>query len=252
MGVYYAVPAFIYTLYNSLFFLNLRFFDPVSYRVLINMRVLFSGVLFQIIFSRQLGLLKWIALVLLMVACAVNQLDENLHLEVRPIYILAISFQAFTSSFGGVYSEFLLKKNLDISLNVKNMWLYAFSAIFNFMFIVIFRPHLLSISTFFSGYDFSVKLLILVGAFCGFSTSLFLRHLNILLKEYAHSGEMFATALMSWMLFSVEIHMRMAVSMILVTISVWLFNRGGYKQPTIKPCTDPTSTTTQLKSSRSV
>ena len=72
MGVYFAVPAFIYALYNTLFFLNLQvckavrllllytnvrylvvclvtqYFDPVSYRVLINIRILWSGLLFQV------------------------------------------------------------------------------------------------------------------------------------------------------------------------------------------------------------
>ena len=110
MGIYFAVPAFIYTLYNSLFFFNLIHFDPVSYRVLINMRILWSGILFQIFFSKRLGWQKWFALFLLMLGCAVNQLTPDFQLTTNLYYIGTIVFQSLTSSFGGVYSEVLLKR----------------------------------------------------------------------------------------------------------------------------------------------
>jgi len=110
MGVYFAVPAFVYTMYNSLFFLNLVFFDPVSYRVLINIRIVWSGLLYQFFFNQRLGLKKWSALGLLTLGCAVNQMSPEFKLVTSPLYLAAIGFQAFTSSFGGAYSEVLLKK----------------------------------------------------------------------------------------------------------------------------------------------
>jgi hypothetical protein len=110
MGMYFAVPALVYTVYNSLFFLNLVFFDPVSFRVLINIRILWSGLLYQFFFKQQLGTRKWIALGVLAIGCAVNQIKDNWEMETNPLYLAAIAFQAFTSSFGGAYSEVLLKK----------------------------------------------------------------------------------------------------------------------------------------------
>lgn len=235
MGIYFAVPALIYGIYNSLFFLNLTFFDPVSYRVLINIRILWSGVLFQIFFSKQLGLMKWLGLVTLMFGCAVNQFDENFRLSAEPLHIAALMFQAFTSSFGGVYSEFLLKKNHEISLNVKNMYLYFFSIVFYFVFIVFTRPQLLLASNYTAGYTPTVYLCIFVGAFCGFSTSLFLKHLNIIMKEYAHSGEMFLTAVLTAMLFHEDVSSRVWVSVVLVSVSIVLYNRhSDSPQPSSK------------------
>lgn len=232
MGVYFAVPAFIYTLYNSLFFLNLVYFDPVSYRVLINMRILWSGVLFQIFFNKQLGARKWFALTLLMIGCAINQIGEGFTFETNLWYLFTITFQSFTSSFGGVYSEVLLKKDVEISLNVKNMYLYLFSMIFNSIFIIFFRPELLSTDTFLKGYSTITYVIVFVGALCGFSTALFLRHLNIIMKEYAHSGEMFMTAFLSYWLFGQELTPQLVASMLLVTVSVWQYN---YKPPAPEP-----------------
>jgi len=230
MGIYFAVPALIYGVYNSLFFLNLTFFDPVSYRVLINMRILWSGLLFQFFFSKRLGLLKWGGLVLLMLGCVINQFDSNFHISAEPLHILAIVFQSFTSSFGGVYSEVLLKKNLDCSLNIKNMYLYFFSICFYFVFIAVTRPQLLG-SDFTAGYTTIVYLCIFVGAFCGFSTSLFLKYLNILLKEYAHSGEMFLTAILTALLFDQDVSSRVWISVFLVSISIYLYNRPEQHPP---------------------
>eukprot|EP01094_Clydonella_sp_ATCC50884_P029911 TRINITY_DN9554_c0_g1_i1.p1 TRINITY_DN9554_c0_g1~~TRINITY_DN9554_c0_g1_i1.p1 ORF type:complete len:280 (+),score=92.79 TRINITY_DN9554_c0_g1_i1:355-1194(+) len=226
MGVYFAVPAFIYTLYNSLFFFNLIHFDPVSYRVLINMRIIWSGVLFQVFFAKSLGWKRWIALFLLMVGCAVNQLTPDFELTTNMYYLGTIVFQSLTSSFGGVYSEVLLKKDIDISINIKNMYLYFFSIVFNSAFIAAMRPSTLAPSQFFVGYTSLTWCIVVVGALCGFTTALFLRHLNILLKEYAHSGEMFLTAVLSAMFFGQEIDVRLVVSMLLVCLSVVIYNRS--------------------------
>jgi len=225
-GIYFAVPAFIYGLYNALFYLNLIFFDPVSYRVLINLRILWSGVLFQIIFRKRLSLQRWVALFLLLVGCAINQIGEGFSLRVDLMFLVSIVVQSLMSSLGGVYNEFLLKKNVEIGMNVKNMYLYIFSIIFYFFFIMIFHWEMLTPSVYFKGYSPIVWGLIFIGAFCGFSTSLFLRHLNIILKEYAHSGEMIVTALISYVLFNVTITGNVLLSMFIVGFSIYFYNRG--------------------------
>jgi len=226
-GVYFAVPALLYLAYNCLSFINLNTFDPASFKVLINMRILFSAVLFQLFFSKRLPLTKWCALVLLMIACGVNQIDPSFSLSASLSSLSFVGIQAFMSSLGGVYSEFLLKKDVEVSMNVKNMYLYLFSISFNVAFIAFVNPTLLlSTDAFFHGYTTSTYVLVVLGAFCGFSTALFLRHLSVLLKEYAHSGEMFVTALLSSRLFDEPLHPRLIVSMLLVSASLTLYNRG--------------------------
>ena len=121
--------------------------------------------------------------------------------------------------------SFLRKQDIDISINVKNMYLYAFSMVFNFGFIASMRPNSLRLSVFFAGYTSLTWSIVFVGALCGFTTALFLRHLNILLKEYAHSGEMFLTAILSAMFFAQPIDLKLIASMMLVCISVLIYNR---------------------------
>lgn len=45
----YFVPAFLYCLYNNLAFVNLSTFDPTTYYLLLQLRVVITGVLFQVI-----------------------------------------------------------------------------------------------------------------------------------------------------------------------------------------------------------
>jgi drug/metabolite transporter (DMT)-like permease len=118
------------------------------------------------------------------------------------------------------------------------MYLYAFSMLFNGVFIIVYKPHLMSFDTWFTGYTPLTACIILTGALCGFSTALFLKYLNLILKEYAHSGEVFLTAILSALLFGVAIDAKMVVSMILVTVSVFIYNH--------KPATSTTISTSSL------
>eukprot|EP01103_Thecamoeba_quadrilineata_P011908 TRINITY_DN2955_c0_g1_i2.p1 TRINITY_DN2955_c0_g1~~TRINITY_DN2955_c0_g1_i2.p1 ORF type:complete len:149 (+),score=23.46 TRINITY_DN2955_c0_g1_i2:609-1055(+) len=130
------------------------------------------------------------------------------------------------SSLGGVYNEFLLKQNAEISLNVKNMYLYGFSILFYLIVMLAYNPDLFQINVLLENYTPLVYGLVLVGSFCGFSTALFLRHLNIILKEYAHSGEMLLTAFLSYYLFDTPISLSVLGSIVLVSISIYLYNHA--------------------------
>lgn len=46
----YFVPAFLYCLYNNLAFTNLSSFDPTTYYLLLQLRVVITGILFQVRF----------------------------------------------------------------------------------------------------------------------------------------------------------------------------------------------------------
>ena len=44
----YVVPAFMYCLYNNLAFVNLANYDPTTYYLLLQFRVVVTGVIFQV------------------------------------------------------------------------------------------------------------------------------------------------------------------------------------------------------------
>ncbi|XP_036327421.1 UDP-galactose transporter senju-like [Rhagoletis pomonella] len=74
----YFVPAFLYCLYNNLAFINLSTFDPTTYYLLLQLRVVITGVLFQIIFKKYLTRRQWISLLLLTLGCMLKQINLNM------------------------------------------------------------------------------------------------------------------------------------------------------------------------------
>ncbi|KAG8232475.1 hypothetical protein J437_LFUL012707 [Ladona fulva] len=74
----YFVPAFLYCLYNNLAFVNLSAFDPTSYYLLLQFRVVVTGIVYQFIFKRKLSGKQWISLILLTAGCMIKQVDFSL------------------------------------------------------------------------------------------------------------------------------------------------------------------------------
>eukprot|EP00050_Salpingoeca_kvevrii_P015676 m.49008 g.49008 ORF g.49008 m.49008 type:complete len:214 (+) comp6458_c0_seq1:37-678(+) len=71
--LYYFVPAGLYALYNILTYVNLEVLDPTTYFVLLQLRVIVTGVVFQIIFKQQLSRIQWGAIFLLLFGCVLKQ-----------------------------------------------------------------------------------------------------------------------------------------------------------------------------------
>ena len=44
----YTIPALLYCVYNNLVYINLTFFDPGTYNVLMQLRIMITGVLYQV------------------------------------------------------------------------------------------------------------------------------------------------------------------------------------------------------------
>lgn len=73
MLLFYMVPAFLYCLYNNLTFINLSNYDPTSYFLLLQLRVVVTGVVFQILFQKKLSKLQWISLLILTAGCVLKE-----------------------------------------------------------------------------------------------------------------------------------------------------------------------------------
>ena len=55
--IYYLVPSFLYCLYNNLSFMNLSQFDPTTYLLLMQSRLLMTGMVYQVLYKYDW--LKW-------------------------------------------------------------------------------------------------------------------------------------------------------------------------------------------------
>ena len=116
------VPSFLYCLYNNLAFVNLAVFDPTTYFLLLQLRVVVTGIIFQVcikinllekkkhifiyifffniqqvIFNKQLSGKQWFSLLLLTVGCMMKHINfdfynlssvSNINLNINIVLIL--------------------------------------------------------------------------------------------------------------------------------------------------------------------
>lgn len=154
---FYMVPSFLYCVYNNLAFVNLLKFDPTTYYLLLQFRVVITGLIFQVsasaaptycttiyrffpsdyvqvVFKKLLTAVQWISLCLLTVGCIVNRLDfghifshNDAHIVGAALppsgvfrldpFMLLILLQAVCSCLAGVYNEYILK-NQGADVNI--------------------------------------------------------------------------------------------------------------------------------------
>ncbi|EZA50557.1 hypothetical protein DMN91_003651 [Ooceraea biroi] len=231
----YMIPALLYCLYNNLAFVNLARFDPTTYYVLLQLRVVLTGIIFQIIFHKKLSGMQWFSLVILTVGCMVKHFDTRVlstefHIDIS---LLLILIQTTCSCLAGVYNEYLLKgQGADINIFVQNVFMYIDSILCNIVVIVLLSTFENGISDILSSVDISaclqpkILLIMLNNALVGIITSFFLKTLNSILKTFASALELVFTATLCWILFSIPVNINTIISIAMVSCAVVLYSRN--------------------------
>jgi len=226
--VLYFAPAALYCLYNNLQFTSLTWFDPTSYFVLMQFRVVITGVLFQIFFSKELTPMQWLSLILLTMGCIVQRLHENdigkLSLDIN-VYLVLILIQVLSSCFAGVYTEYILKKQPG-DVMIQNVYLYGNSVICNLV-LIMCKGQLgdfLSAEGWAPLGSFKVCYIIINTTCIGITVSLFLKYLNSILKTFASALEIVFTAILSYVIFGVSIDFGTIISVLLIFIATYLYS----------------------------
>uniref|UniRef100_T1JGU1 Sugar phosphate transporter domain-containing protein n=1 Tax=Strigamia maritima TaxID=126957 RepID=T1JGU1_STRMM len=234
----YFVPSLLYCLYNNLTFVNLAAFDPTTYFLLLQFRVVVTGVIFQILFAKKLSVKQWMSLVLLTVGCVIKQLhttannnaDNNNNVgSVFSFNLILILLQVFCSCFAGVYNEYLLKDaGADVHIMMQNVFMYCDSIVCN-VGVLAFNGQL---STAFTGEaikslaQFKVVLIVFNSAGIGIATSLFLKNLNSILKTFASALELMFTAVLCWIIFGIAVDANTVAAIAIVSYATYLYSQN--------------------------
>ncbi|XP_076463736.1 UDP-galactose transporter senju-like isoform X2 [Babylonia areolata] len=227
----YFIPAGLYCLYNNLQFANLANYDPTTYFLLLQFRVVVTGVVFQVLFQKQLSRIQWASVFLLTVGCIIKEVNHSARttataaaeggadgaaaatdpsglLAYLDFHLLLIMLQVFCSCFAGVYNEYLLKDTgCEVHIMMANVFMYVQSILCNLLALGLTGQ----LSSAFSMAGFtalarpSVLAVIANNAAIGIVTSLFLRTLNSILKTFASALELMFTAVLCWMIFGIPV-----------------------------------------------
>ncbi|CAH0560170.1 unnamed protein product [Brassicogethes aeneus] len=235
----YFIPAFLYCLYNNLSFINLSTFDPTTYYLLLQLRVVVTGILFQIIFKKTLSKKQWLSLFILTLGCMLKQInftepDKNdistksgsMDYGISAIFIFV---QIICSCLAGVYNEYLLKnQGADVNIYVQNVFMYLDSIICNVILLTI-TGGILDAFTYKSitkVLHYKVLLVMCNNAAIGIVTSFFLKTLNSILKTFASALELVLTAVLSYIFFSIPIYLNTVLAILTVMFAIYLYSQN--------------------------
>ncbi|XP_012943600.1 UDP-galactose transporter senju [Aplysia californica] len=234
----YFIPAALYCLYNNLQFVNLSAYDPTTYYLLLQFRVVVTGVVFQVLFKKVLSRMQWLSLLVLTVGCVIKEVRHDVvtvsdadtsHaslLSYLDIHLLFIMLQVFSSCFAGVYNEFLLKDTgVEVHIMVANAFMYLNSILCNTL-VLAARGQLVQAfqaDSVMSIMRPGVLAIIANNAAIGIVTSLFLRNLNSILKTFASALELMFTAVLCWLIFGIPVDVYTAVAILIVSAATYLY-----------------------------
>lgn len=250
--VLYLVPAILYSLYNNLSFLSLAYLDPVTYSMFMQIRLLLTGLIYQILFKKTLSRKQWFSLTILTVGCMVHaggasseaedgKDERTTNLMQLSIGCMFVLFQMLCSVCAGVYTEYLIKgKGADIHIMIQNVFMYLDSILCNVIFLGV-KGDLLSA---FSSSSLSsinqtfVILLIFNNAILGIITSLFLKKLNSVLKAFAAGLELVFIALISVPIFGIPFTLHTMFAICLISVAVVMYAQNPVQSKTTKDDVD--------------
>ncbi|XP_057328805.1 UDP-galactose transporter senju [Microplitis mediator] len=231
----YMVPSLLYCFYNNLSFVNLAAFDPTTYYLLLQFRVVITGIIFQVVFKKKLSSKQWISLVILTLGCMMKHIDFNLSssslLKNFPLNInlFFIFIQTICSCLAGVYNEYLLKgQGADIDIFLQNAFMYIDSSICNIFLLIVQGNFLKVFDDLGPSILFQPKVLLIIinNAAIGIITSFFLKNLNSILKTFASALELVFTAILCWMIFGIPIYMNTILAIAMVSYAVIIYSQN--------------------------
>ncbi|KAL1523042.1 hypothetical protein AB1Y20_018003 [Prymnesium parvum] len=232
----YSVPALLYCVYNNLVYTNLTFFDPGTYNVLMQLRIIMTGLLYQALFAKRLNRNQWLAIVLIAVGCMCKEAGKlgsaaTVHANLGAWVLLGA--QMLCSVLAGVYNEVLLKSDgvkpagVKVTTNLQNAFMYCNSILWNGAFLAAkgTLEQALSPSNWAAICTPLVLSIIAIMSTVGLVTGFFLKHLDSVLKAIASALEVVATCLMSFVLFGVPLDGFTLVASTMVGFGVALYSR---------------------------
>ncbi|EPY29350.1 UDP-galactose translocator 1 [Strigomonas culicis] len=187
-------------------------------------RILFTGLLFTAVLRQPLTLRKWAALVLLTGGLALKYLSPHLQVDG---YIALMLGQALLSALAGVYNEYYLKEDMNLSIHVQNFFMYFYGMIFNVVLGLLLNPSSFLSLRFDNLMNGQVALIVFFGASTGIAAAFILKFINVLVKAIASAVEVSLTALFARIILGEPFSSRDIPSALVVTAAIAVYYTKG-------------------------
>jgi len=237
--VKYTVPALLYCIYNNLVYVNLSFFDPGTYNVLMQLRIVLTGCIYQVLFGKRLGRNQWLAIVLITLGCVVKESPKLMSSGSLPPAVasawLLLATQMLCSVFAGVYNEKLLKgdggSQAKVGANLQNAYMYLNSILWNVIVLVVNGRlgEAVALDNLSVVCSPTILALVAIMSSVGLVTGYFLKVLDSVLKSVASAVEVVLCTLLSALLFGAPLDLPSVGAAVLVGAGIALYSRPAGK-----------------------
>lgn len=229
-GLPYAVSSLLYAVYNNLTFFNLSRVDPGTYQVLMQTRILFTGILFTFFLKTDLSVRKWFALLLLTIGVTAKYVAPGTSMHMSLMSVTLILLQALLSALAGVYNEYVLKKQAHMSIHYQNFFMYFYALFFNGIIGAVTDPASYSLHSLFNWFQLAKPIfipIVLFGASTGLAAAFILKFINVIVKAFASAVEVLLTAVLAALILNEMLTVNDVIAAIIVMISVYAYYTNG-------------------------
>ena len=233
-----AIPAVLYACLNLLAFQSLLHVDLSTYGIFYNVNMLFTAVLWTLIFNKKFTSVQWATVAMLPIACAIVRIrpDQSGHLLSWSWGLMFVIAQALISSLASVANEFVYKhKELKgMSLPEQNMVLYTYGALSLMVFQLgawlVTRSDQYDFRLFFVGFDERTVLIIVLMVSIGVTMSVILKKLSNIVKIFAIAFQTPSEVFCSHFVLGTPLTFTVALAVLLVVVSIVIFKFESEKQ----------------------
>lgn len=236
-GAMYAIPSFLYMLWNIINYQSLLLVSLSVYSVIYQTAIFFSAGLWVFVFKRPLSWMQWVALVMLSVGVFIVHVKPNFEFDIH-LTALWVILQAFISAIAGVSNEYLYKDpaQKSASINQQNIYFYSWGSFFTIVFLLITKgPSIFTPDEFFRGFSDMVFLIIILSITLGLSVSLILKHCNVIIKLYGQSVHSPLEVITAHLVLGTELTAMIIVASLLIAVSTVMYKMGSTNAAPAKP-----------------
>jgi UDP-sugar transporter A1/2/3 len=226
-----SVPALCYTAQNNLIYYALGKLEIVVFQLLYQTKLLLTAALSVAILSKKLQLQQWASLVLLFAGVVIVQLSGKsapTHADVDPSAhangVIAAIAGSTLSAFAGVYFEWLLKKDMQVSLWARNLQLCIFTVPTSLLTVYSGDSEAVAKNGILGGFDGLVWAVVLTQAFGGLIVAMCMKYADNIMKNFASSGAIILGGAASVFFFNFQITPQFAVGAGIVVASMLVYD----------------------------
>ena len=218
-----AVPAFLYTVSNTLEYKTIAMIGSTNAQVWLNIRIVITAVLSRVIVARQMSVLQWISILLLLagVVSFKNYSGEIKQYDITLQAVLCLVTQTTCSSLAGVYQEVLFKTNNDERVATKSLALYFWTCALSYSQWT--RESVGTNSPFFEGFTALTWICLLVNTLYGQAVALTLFFCDNMVKVFATSLGPIAAVILDALYLWVGLELKQLLGAAVVTVSTIMF-----------------------------